>query len=133
MHSEVRNMTEWRSHAAVIRDGTEEEKAVTAAPFPAARWKPKPSDPSPQQIFPDPDYTPFKQTIKWEEVRCHNCSGLGHSRRNCPSPKKPIRAQAPAGSPDTAELGRGAGHSSWALPSSDGAEKGRDVPPLHRL
>ena len=34
--------------------------------------------------------------IKWEEIRCHNCSGIGHMKINCPSPRKTTRGQPPA-------------------------------------
>ncbi|KAJ8369381.1 hypothetical protein SKAU_G00094090 [Synaphobranchus kaupii] len=107
MHSGAHNMAERRPRAAVIREGAKEEQAETAAAFPAARWKPKPSGPSPhlQHAVPNPNYTPHKRggckDIKWEEIRCHNCSGLGHIKRNCPSPKKVFRTQASTASPET--------------------------------
>ncbi|XP_063050302.1 uncharacterized protein LOC134445147 [Engraulis encrasicolus] len=31
------------------------------------------------------------KNAKWEEIRCHNCSGIGHIQRHCPSPRKTNR------------------------------------------
>ncbi|KAJ8346760.1 hypothetical protein SKAU_G00281610 [Synaphobranchus kaupii] len=104
---QAHNMAERRPRAAVMREGAEEEQAETAAAFPAARWKPKPCGPSPhlQHAGPNPNYTPHKRggrkDIKWEEIRCHNCSGLGHMKRNCASPKKVFITQASTVSPET--------------------------------
>lgn len=96
MHLGARSMIERRPRAAVIREGTEEEEQ-TAAAYPVANRRRKPPGPNPhlQHTSPDLCYTPPQRKgykdIKWEEVRCHNCSGLGHMKRNCPSPKKTIR------------------------------------------
>lgn len=77
-------------------DGIKEEKIETAAASPAASWKPE---------FPNSSHTPHKQKglkdINWAEIRCHNCSGLGHMKRNCPSPKKMTRTQTSAASPES--------------------------------
>lgn len=95
MHSGARCIPEWRSRAAVIRQGPEEEEVETTATLLVARWKPSPNHP--------PRRNQGRKGIKWEEIRCHNCSGLGHMRRNCPSPKKMTRAQASITSHETSE------------------------------
>lgn len=28
-----------------------------------------------------------RNKVNWEEIVCHNCQGIGHMRRNCPSPR----------------------------------------------
>lgn len=74
MHSRARSMTEQRPCAAVIRKGTAEEDAETAAAFPAASWKPKSPDPNPhiQHAFPDLNYKLQKRRghkdIEWEAL-----------------------------------------------------------------
>lgn len=87
MQSGARSMAERRPRAAVIREGGVTERAEASAAPPVASWKPESASSS---------HPPRKwkgQKDKSEEIRCHNCSGLGHMKRNCPSPRKPFRAQ----------------------------------------
>lgn len=88
MHAGARSTTGWKPRGAMIREGAEVEGPETAAAPPAASWKPHPHN---------PQHTPRRwkgnKDLKWEEVRCHNCSGLGHMRRDCPSPKTISKAQ----------------------------------------
>ncbi|KAJ3582113.1 hypothetical protein NHX12_015871 [Muraenolepis orangiensis] len=99
MHPGTHNVAERRPRAAVIREAAEEEPTETAATEQETRWRPEPASPSPYppHTFSNQTFTPSKQKdrkdINWEEIHCHNCSGLGHMRRNCPSPKKTTKAQ----------------------------------------
>ncbi|KAJ3601150.1 hypothetical protein NHX12_032123 [Muraenolepis orangiensis] len=102
-------VAERRPRAAVIREAAEEEPTETAATCQATRWKPEPAGPSPypRHTFSNQTFTPSKhphqkdrKDINWEEIHCHNCSGLGHMRRNCPSPKKTTKAQVLSASPE---------------------------------
>lgn len=81
MHTGACSMTEWRPRAAVVREGAEVEEPETAAAPPVASWNPQPQPHGPNQT---PRKWRGRSNIKWEVVRCHNCSGLGHMRRNCP-------------------------------------------------
>eukprot|EP00064_Thunnus_orientalis_P013363 superscaffoldBa00002165_g13402 len=98
MQSVAYNTPERRSRAAMVREGTEGEEAETVVATPAVSYKPKTLDfhrtSTPQKSSKD---------IKWEDIRCHKCSGIGHMKRNCPSPKKMTRIQAPTATHDCPE------------------------------
>ncbi|KAM3623655.1 uncharacterized protein V6R79_013858 [Siganus canaliculatus] len=97
MHSGAHSMTERRPRAAVVREVTE-ARVETAASSPAATWEPRP---------PNTHYSPrhwrSHKDINRDEVRCHNCSGLGHMKRDCPSPRKATRPRASVTAPDGPE------------------------------
>ena len=96
MHSGARDIAERRPRAMVIREGTDEEELKTATAPPSAIFKPASSSHS---------HTPYRgkspRDIKWDEIRCHNCSGLGHMKRNCPSPRNATRALTSTMSPQS--------------------------------
>ncbi|CAL8343053.1 unnamed protein product [Merluccius merluccius] len=98
MQSGARCTSEWRSRAAVVREGIEELEVETVTASLAASWKPEP---------PSPNHPPRKgkshKDIKGEEIRCHNCSGLGLMRRDCPSPRKAFRAKVSTTPPETSK------------------------------
>ncbi|XP_036001790.1 uncharacterized protein LOC118565513 [Fundulus heteroclitus] len=101
MQSGSRSMAERRPRAAVIREGAVTGRAEAGSASPAANWKLE----SPS--FSHPPHKWKGQKDKSEEIRCHNCSGLGHMKRNCPSPRRTFRAQASTtlpGSPEPAVL-----------------------------
>ncbi|XP_061754270.1 uncharacterized protein LOC133551511 isoform X2 [Nerophis ophidion] len=91
MHPGARDIPERRPRAALIREGTEEEELEPATAPPSASCKHE----SPSYSHTQYKGRSYKDT-KWDEVRCHNCSGLGHMKRNCPSPRKTARAQVSA-------------------------------------
>ena len=91
-------MTEQRIHAAVVREGTEEERAETDAAFPAESL-----------LTPTPTGTTHsikqrgRKDITWEESRCHICSGQGNMKSDCPSPRKMIKAPSSTTYPGSSE------------------------------
>nr|XP_061825306.1 uncharacterized protein LOC133612154 [Nerophis lumbriciformis] len=89
MHPGARDIAERRPRAALIREGSEEDEFGPVTAPPSAGFK---------HESPSYSHTQYKgrshKDIKWDEVQCHNCSGLGHMKRNCPSPRKTARAQA---------------------------------------
>ena len=96
MQPGARGMAEHRPRAMVIREGTDEEELKTATASPSAIFKPE---------SPSHSHTPYRgkspRDIKWNEIRCHNCSGLGHMKRNCPSPSNAARALTSTMSPQS--------------------------------
>ncbi|RXN29600.1 RNA-directed DNA polymerase-like protein [Labeo rohita] len=37
-----------------------------------------------------------RNKVNWEEIVCHNCQGISHMRRNCPSPRLNLEHVTPA-------------------------------------
>lgn len=109
MHPGARNMTDRRPHAAVIRGRAEEEATDGVTMLQTEVWGPEASgsSPQPQLTSLSPNYTPRKpggrRDIQFQDFRCHNCSGLGHMRRDCPSRKQKFRIQDSTTPPETSE------------------------------
>ena len=101
MRSGATGSAEQRTRAATVRESDEllcyEGAAVwrnnprEREPQPLRQWRPRKTD------------SPKKMDLG--EVVCHNCSGVGHFQRNCPSPRRPKQhaanvTHAPAQSPE---------------------------------
>ncbi|KAL7883473.1 hypothetical protein SRHO_G00011310 [Serrasalmus rhombeus] len=52
-----------------------------------AEWKHQDCRPS----SPKGRFKGGKWKNNWAEIRCHNCSGIGHMKQDCPSPRKPAK------------------------------------------
>ena len=87
-HTGVRGLSEQKPRTAVVREGGDAD-VVEAAPEASF----KSTTPERQRL--SASQKGYKD-FKWEEIRCHNCSGIGHMKRNCPSPRKTTRSQPPA-------------------------------------
>lgn len=82
------SMPDRRTRAAVIKAPGQGKEMETAAP-------PRVSPHSQES-----DHFKLTKRIskdsRWKEVRCHNCSGLGHLKRNCPSPYGTVKGWSAA-------------------------------------
>lgn len=92
--------TERRARAATIRESDHsEQEQIMRSRSPEMQHK------EPVQVVfsaQKPRGT-FKKNINWDEIRCHNCQGIGHMRRSCPSRRQPAQARAALGTLDTSE------------------------------
>ncbi len=92
MQSAIRPM-ERRTRAAAVREcpdksGSDEESSVPSTPA----WRQKNSK---AEFRARPQKFIKKSKINWEEIVCHNCQGIGHMRRNCPSPRLNLERVTP--------------------------------------
>lgn len=92
MQSATRPM-ERRARAAAVREcpePSESEGEGSVSPHSDQRQKTFRMESKPRQLR-------FNKRgkINWEEIVCHNCQGIGHMRRNCPSPRLDLPRVAP--------------------------------------
>ncbi|XDV34397.1 hypothetical protein PO909_004558, partial [Leuciscus waleckii] len=84
MQSATRPMEQRARAAAVCEypEPSESEGEGNQKSFSVPRQKPFRMESKPHQLR-------FNKRgkINWEEIVCHNCHGIGHMRRNCPSPR----------------------------------------------
>lgn len=93
--------TERRTRAAPVReydDPNGEEDSSQATPSEVLRQKPPKSNFGPRR----PKSGEHKK-INWDEIRCHNCQGIGHMRRSCPSPQRPGKPNVTIAVPNSLE------------------------------
>lgn len=90
-HAGVHGLSERKPRTAVVREGVERGEAEVVGTTPAMGFKQ--TVPERQRML--ASWRGYKD-IKWEEIRCHNCTGIGHMKRNCPSPRKATRGQSSA-------------------------------------
>lgn len=84
---------ERRTRAAAVREcpdqsGSDKESSVPSTP----EWRQKNSK---AEFKPRPQKFNKKSKINWEVIVCHNCQGIGHMRRNCPSPRLNLERVTP--------------------------------------
>ena len=93
MHSGLHSLVEQKPRTAMVREGAEHGGTGAVVTNNNAHCGFQ-RTPAPRKNYKD---------IKWEEIRCHNCSGIGHMKRNCPSPRRTTRGQPPAASHESPE------------------------------
>ncbi|XP_062374552.1 uncharacterized protein LOC134062534 isoform X1 [Sardina pilchardus] len=94
----ARGLSERKPCTAVVREGDERREMDIVRAVPEVSFTPTAGGRQRASAPPRGN-----KDIKWEEIRCHNCTGIGHMKRNCPSPRKTTRGQPPAIFRDSSE------------------------------
>lgn len=92
--------SERRARAATIRESDSSEPEQVMRPMLSEVQH---REPEPVLLSTQKPRGTFKKNVNWDKIRCHNCQGIGHMKRRCPSPRQPVQARAISGAPNVSE------------------------------
>ncbi|KAL0202037.1 hypothetical protein M9458_000055, partial [Cirrhinus mrigala] len=93
MQSAVRPM-ERKTRAAAVHECPDQSGSDEESPLPSNHdWRKKNSKAEFKHRL---QKFNKRNKVNWEEIVCHNCQGIGHMRRNCPSPRLNLDRVTPA-------------------------------------